>query len=169
MTGNASTRAVGMSAANEPKSPTPMGGASVSEVLARLEAAECGSRELDAEVASVCEDGEVVWIQNRYIEGSNPAIRRPSANHLGGFVNDPCYSYTTSLDAALALAERIWPHVMWRVGHDPDDGSFKAQLATAQKPGDQPAVHANASTSALALCIAILRARQASNPTAEGV
>lgn len=34
MTGNASTRAVGMSAANEPKSPTPMGGASVSEVLA---------------------------------------------------------------------------------------------------------------------------------------
>lgn len=34
MTGNASTRSVGMSAANEPKSPTPMGGASVSEVLA---------------------------------------------------------------------------------------------------------------------------------------
>lgn len=34
MTGNASTHAVGMSAANEPKSPTPMGGASVSEVLA---------------------------------------------------------------------------------------------------------------------------------------
>ena len=32
MTGNASTRSVGMSAANEPKSRTPMGGASVSEV-----------------------------------------------------------------------------------------------------------------------------------------
>ena len=36
MTGNASTRAVGTEAAgrSEPKSPTPMGGASVSEVLA---------------------------------------------------------------------------------------------------------------------------------------
>lgn len=120
-------------------------------LIERLEAAEVGSRDLDAEVASALEDGEVVWIQNRYIEGSNPAIRRPSANHLVGFVNAPCYAYTTSLDAALALAERLnlnGPLVIHRNG-PAEWGVTYIDDDTVYGP-----------TPAIALCIAILKAKE---------
>lgn len=140
-----------------------------SELIERLEKAEGGSRDLDGEIMALT----YRWEQ-RYIGGTcwddYQGTCCPGARHLDWVWVDPeddkwkttaleGYEFTTSLDAALALAERLWPHVMWRVGHDPDDGSLKAELVTAQKPGDPPAVQSNASTPALALCIAILKAR----------
>ena len=127
----------------------------ITSLIQKLEGAEVGSRELDAHVwASVngyelFEHDGAGW---RYRMHPDDIMRHERTSYIS--------PVTTSLDAALALAERLWPHVMWRVGHDPDDGSFKAQLVTAQKPGDPPAVHTNAATPALTLCAAILRAKQ---------
>lgn len=121
-------------------------------LIERLEAAEVGSSELDDSVMISALDGEMMdWWDDIAEQHQIKAADGSRVNVT---------PVTTSLDAALALAERIWPHVMWRVGHDPDDGSFKAQLVTAQKPGDPPAVHGNAPAPALALCVAILKAKE---------
>ena len=69
MTGKASTRAVGTEASgrSEPKSPTPMGGASVSEVLAQwlCEDANLAKRALsDEQFIALCAD-VMAWIGQR--------------------------------------------------------------------------------------------------------
>ena len=132
---------------------------SITSLIEKLEEAEVGDQDLSLEVNLALEGGEAVPKMTNYTMEPCWAIRRPNAAYVGGFENGPNYPVTQSLDAALELTERIWPHVMWRVGHDPDDGSFKAQIVTAQKPGDPPAVHTNAATAPLALCAAILRAK----------
>jgi hypothetical protein len=134
----------------------------VPELVARLEAATEGSRELDGLIATL-----FGWVfETRIPEFRSPKWWPPGPlamkDRTSAYAYAKAYppSVTTSLDAALALAERLWPHVMWRIGHDPDDGSFKAELVTAQKPGDPPPVSANGATPALALCIAILNATE---------
>lgn len=125
---------------------------SITSLIEKLEGAEAGSNALSDQVLSACG-----YIEIRFPMDSCPYWVHASAPKTVLSVNQE--SVTSSLDAALALAGRIWPHVMWRVGHDPDDGSFKAQIVTARKPGDPPAVHTNAATAPLALCAAILRAQ----------
>ena len=167
MTGNASTRAVGTEASgrSEPKSPTPMGGASVSEVLAGLEAAECGNRELDA----------LVEVEARTAEAERSGLAREHwakwRASASGLVGDPHTQYpsrpfTTSLDAALALAERVLPG--WGFFLRKDKDGCNCGLVYPEASFVTPGC-GSSPTPALALCIAILKARQASNPTAEGV
>ncbi|MGO1160571.1 hypothetical protein ACTOV4_01275 [Brucella sp. C7-11G] len=71
--------------------------------------------------------------------------------------------YTSSVDEAIALVRRLWPDMMYRVGNDgegSDPSLYKGELFI---PGEQKdsyftGVH---SVDAIALCIAILRAKEA--------
>lgn len=98
------------------------------DLIAKLEAAESGSRELDV----------AIW------------------DALGGWsVNNPP-SYTTSLDAALALAERVLPG--WFLSLDTSGVHARLWI------GERPSFAGLAATAPLALCIAILKAtREKSN------
>lgn len=117
-------------------------------LLPRLEAGEA-SRELDA----------LLWClyDPRPLEQTDdgPAIWKRDPVDTIAFDGPP--PFTTSLDAALALAERVLPGCMWRVGFDPDDGSMKAEIVTSAPKCIS--AKANHDTAALALCAAIVKAR----------
>lgn len=98
--------------------------ADLSALIARLEAAEVGSRELDYAVKAWLEPIDEYW-----------AIRVAA-------------DWTTSLDAALALAERLELDA-WRVTYAAMM-NWKAHDPRGSAPKTMP----------LALCIAILRAKQ---------
>lgn len=121
--------------------------ADLSALIARLEAAEAGSRELDAAVADVLfprftRDGEAV----PGFPGRWPFA--PGSAH-----DAEVTPVTTSLDAAVALAERVLPG--WQVGM----WTTKQNAVGSVLREDGGAFDANASTPALALCIATLRAK----------
>ena len=73
---------------------------------------------------------------------------------------------TASVDAAIALARRIWPDVMYRVGNHAegyDPGLYLGEIFLCDDKRDSYLTGV-ASTDAIALCIAILRAKEASKP-----
>lgn len=112
--------------------------ADLSALIARLEAAEVGSHELDKAVAIACGSSIQVWAETA-----------SDGTFLGSV-----RAYTTSLDAALALAERVlegWQVGMW---------TTKQNAVGSVLRDDGGAFDATAATPALALCIAILRAKQ---------
>lgn len=117
----------------------------MSDLVARLEAAEAGSRELDAEIAT-----EVLgW---KWIEASHvwelPAGSSWSASRSRWGVP----AYTSSLDAITALIGEKLPGWSWSVGSD-------GQAAVSSPPkGHYVAFGTVANTPALALCAALLRA-----------
>lgn len=103
--------------------------ADLSAIIARLEVAEAGNRELDLVVVrAVGEDTSLL--------GWPP--------------------YTTSLDAALALAERVFPDGRWMVERT-HQGTGWAMF----QPGEFAKIRAmvDAPTPALALVIATLKAK----------
>jgi hypothetical protein len=65
-------------------------------------------RELDAAIDVAMFGGETIWKTANYTMERYPASRRPSAAHLGGFVNDHVPLVTSSVDAALALIPKGW-------------------------------------------------------------
>lgn len=73
---------------------------SITSLIEKLEGAEVGSRELDADVAL-----QVGWTVH------------PGDNWIGPHAEIAVPDYTTSLDAALALAERVLPG--WHIGVQP--------------------------------------------------
>lgn len=105
-------------------------------LIERLEAAEGGSRELD-------------W-----------SISDAFGERHGGNV---CPIYTTSLDAALALAERALPGYFWEIQICPYTTTVQGALESWNEglaAPDVGGVYADARTPALALCIAILKAKE---------
>lgn len=99
------------------------------ELIARLEAAEVGSFDLDY----------VVWFSVDDEEGPT--------------------NCTTSLDAAIALAERVLPHwYVYRISDERNHMSCPGWGAGLGERNGMRIEYARAKTSALALCIAILRA-----------
>ncbi len=117
-------------------------------LLSRLQDAPVGTRELDREVAAVVNQG--------------PFIETIGTNK---FEIDPP-DYTTSLDAALALAERVLPDHEWSVGCLPvsDDADYEEHhnfgallYSRYTKPYD---AMAHGATPALALCAAIIAAKE---------
>lgn len=115
-----------------------------SDLVERLTAAEAGSRELDAA------------IERRF---ADPSIAQPD------MIDWAQARYTQSLDAALALAERVLPdHYRGPISMTVA-GSGQAFIDHTDPCG--LGVGAFGNTPALALCIAILKAR-ASNPVNEG-
>lgn len=131
--------------------------ADLSAFIARLEAAEAGSRELDAHVE----------VAVRAIEAAKTGLAREHwAKWIVSrdfWVEDEHTAYqpapvTTSLDAALALAERVLPG--WRVGLNSDHDRGPLWSAQVKRRGEtwRP-IGELAPTPALALCIATLRAK----------
>ena len=124
-----------------------------SDLIARLEQATEGSRELDA----------VTEVEKRACEARDTGLTPDQAaqwRHLGdGWVGDyhtkyMAPHYTTSIDAALTLVDtdRFWARIVI-------DREFGA--ATLFEHGEQHigGATAEAATAALALCIAALKAR----------
>lgn len=118
------------------------------ELIEKLEAAEVGSRELDALVFCALNPG---WREGRGIQAG--AVIRAGSMRTPDLV-------TASLDAALALAERVLPnHKGWGIATH-QENKFGAVMA--HDPfGNSGGVEAYGKTPALALCIAILKAKSA--------
>ena len=124
-------------------------------LISRLEAAEVGSRDLDVLVAMTLEpetaqpSGGWLWYTTTgYVESINP---RPS---------------TTSLDAALALAERVLPDWKWELSWGSDDAWASCapefwRPHHGQDASDAGGFEVTAKTRPLAICIATLRAKAA--------
>lgn len=112
--------------------------ADLSALIARLEAAEVGSRELDWDIGAALFTG----------------VRGCAAPNA-----------TTSLDAALELVKKVLPGWLWDVTTITTAvGGLRKPLASVVRPdqpeGEEIKTWGYGSTPALALCIAILRAKQ---------
>lgn len=134
------------------------------ELVARLEATSAGSRGLDAAITA--------HLNGALLKPYPPATDfGPSAkwqfwsldgaHFLGNESKFPVPPFTTSLDAALALAERVLPGWLWNLaaetyGCDAELFSPRGECWDGHGP-------ATGATPALALCIAILRATTASS------
>ena len=145
--------------------------ADLSALIARLEAAKVGGRELDAHVEVAARAFEAAktglarkhwakWIVSRdfWVEDEHTAYQPAPA--------------TTSLDAALALAERVLPgccvlvgdykglanHTRWNGEGDARATKGWCSLSPDDAASSNHRVHAH--TPALALCIAVLKAKQ---------
>lgn len=122
---------------------------SITSLIEKLEGAEVGSRELNAKVCDATNPHD-----------SGPYVHAPSMMRAFGYASE----VTTSLDAALALAERVLPG--WRMHFLQDqDGIYQTDntatrwavgIRKKRGPGN---VQSKAATPALALCAAILRAQ----------
>ena len=129
----------------------------LSPLIAKLEAATEGSRELDAEIWLFVTPG-ATRKQSSYIHKATQ-IRcfidetRQADGHL---IIVP--HYTTSIDAALTLVPKS---TLWAVGQM-EDGPF-CRLVILNKDGSylDGAIESGGSTPALALCVAALKAREA--------
>lgn len=125
-----------------------------SELVARLEVAEAGSVELDCDIGIVLGD----WSPPRRAvrDPDRPDIwRRDGIKHY-----QPYAEVTRSLDAALALAERVLPGLgAWDVGYAYNAAPLHYARLVIVREGP-PEEFGRAATPALALCIAILKASQ---------
>jgi hypothetical protein len=141
---------------------------SITSLIEKPEGFETGSRELDWLIADATGHPSFA----RKIEGFWPPFNERSR------ADKDVPAYSTSLDAALALAERVLPGWGWLVRSDEERGAF-ANLTrwdfapvvdTVSISFGRPVAHAGdptnggraapvfARTPALALCAAILRA-----------
>ncbi|MBB4799710.1 hypothetical protein HNP32_003470 [Brevundimonas bullata] len=125
--------------------------ADMQELIARLEAAEVGSRELDAVVWAATNGYELVrfdgagWLYKMHAED----IQR---HERTGFIP----GFSQSIDAALALADRIIPG-WWIELRRYSDGWYVKVAPHSSKEAD--ALQGFQKPAAIALCIAILKAK----------
>lgn len=130
--------------------------ADLSALIARLEAAEVGSRELDAEIARAM--GWEVHNARRNGLWVVPFGEHDTCDPEAMFALG---NYTTSLDAALALAERVLDGWRWSVQQL--GPNYEASLTLPNGVfllSSDTEVYAIGKNPALALCIAILKAKQ---------
>ena len=127
----------------------------MTDLIARLEAAEVGSRELDEAISTAMCDSKF----RTCIEGLSDEQGGMWMYEFEGHAPSSALRVTTSLDAALALAERVL------------DGDFSYDLFHDFGGYNRAKVHGitdgpvsgegKAETMPLALCIAILKAKDA--------
>lgn len=127
-----------------------------SALIARLEAAEAGSRELDGAVWYAIHEPDVQH-GCLHVEQTEQGPMEVLTCELGSKYADCVGNYTTSLDAALALAERALPGWGFFLRKDKDGCNCGLLYPDAHfvTPGC-----GSSPTPALALVIAILRAKQ---------
>ncbi len=101
----------------------------ITSLIEKLEGAGVGSRELDC----------AIWTAT----GGWDHVERPP-------------TFSTSLDAALALVERVLPGWVWNMGNDLP---CWVHLWIDDRNYDGNPIKSDAATPALALCAAILRAQ----------
>jgi hypothetical protein len=126
-------------------------GSSLSTLLTRLRAATWPDRELDAEI-------EILF---------SPFLSDLPRSDAGGWLHPafglvaPPQEYTSSIDAAVALAERALPGWYWSAYSKDGYGLAHARMEEPEDTGR--GTRADAPTPALALCIAIVEALEAKN------
>lgn len=133
----------------------------MNELIEKLEKAEAGSRELDAEIAAALRippPGAAKWIKNwrgRYIAHTPPG--RVKVQHSDGTtgVHWSAAYYTTSIDAALTLVPRT---CVWKVYSDFPGDVFWAEVFDPRYEFSFSSCERSAP--ALAICIAALKARK---------
>lgn len=132
----------------------------ITSLIEKLEGAEAGYQDLSLEVNLALEGGEAISKITGFTMEPYWAIRRPNAAYVGGFEDGPNYPVTTSLDAALALAERVLTMGAWDVGYTYNsDRPYYARLVIVRDDEGQPEIYGRSAAPALALCAAILRAQ----------
>lgn len=135
----------------------------MTDLIERLEK-EGGSRELDAEVfAATSADHTTYWSLKRYQTGHEEFLRGckrdglvvgPTGCGTIGSVRTP--NLTTSLDAAIALCERVLPDPFWGLHTNRVVANvYHADVGTRQP---HRTWLGSADIPATALCIALLRA-----------
>ena len=135
-------------------------------LIARLEAAEVGSRELDGDIHRVLFPDDLIMTDSGSVGPvKREAVRKPvkEVPQVPGDVIADCMGvtfYTTSLDAALALAERVLPGWVWNMGNDLP---CWVHLWIDDRNYDGNPIKGDAATGPLAMCAAILRATGASS------
>lgn len=115
----------------------------MTSLIERLEGAEVGSRELDADLQDAlfcCQIKRERQLLQSYVF------------HMGDGEWELIPHYTTSLDAALALVERVLPGWAWSVGNKAQGG--QAYLMRGLGDG---LIEGKGASPALALCIALLK------------
>lgn len=131
-------------------------------LIERLEAAEAGSRELDGEIHLKFSGDYRILYDRQWT-----AIR-----DLSGWTTTRvafwtgCPAYTSSLDAALALAERVAPDFCLNLTQRRAEKSQFWEVLYLNPKGEPEA--ANAPNAALAMCLAVLKATAAAETGAVG-
>lgn len=113
-------------------------------LIARLEAATEGSRELDAEIAKMV--------------GTFRSERSKDEYHGTHFGPDYSPPYTTSIDTALTLMSEGW---FWDIQNEPEFGGYCRMTDVPDIGEKMKDIVGYASTPALATCSAALKAREA--------
>lgn len=126
-------------------------------LIERLEAAGEGSRELDGAVWYAVHEPDVEH-GCLHVEQTEQGPVEVLTCELGSKYADCVGAYTTSLDAALALAERVLPG--WCISLQRVNG-WRAALADSPI---SPDFYSDAATAPLALTAAILKAYATSKP-----
>ena len=127
-----------------------------SDLIARLEAATEGSRELDA---------EIWWFAHgplpRFAESLEEAIVAAKVGRIAGSKHARVLRYTTSIDAALTLVPTGW--YTMHAGQNPMSGTWYWGIGCNAGLIDESAHDADSDhqtkSGALALCIAALKAQ----------
>lgn len=144
------------------------------ELRERLEAASGPDREIDVWMHAVL-GFDTPRVDIYFPEGTLQHWWKQSHLRFGGAgtrdplrlirpFTDPIHevpTYTSSLDAALALVERKLPGWGWQVHSKSDSPHNDCFAFLGEDVADGPAYRAYAKTPALALCLALLRAVEA--------
>jgi hypothetical protein len=128
------------------------------DLIKRLKEAEVGSAELSAHVIKAALAPAETWVAQSPFNGAWLIYERREKPRLwepGGSLRN--LSPTESLDAALALAERVLPGWGWCMRTD-DTGQCFANVFPKCPNTDRIYFDVYAATPALALCAAILKA-----------
>jgi hypothetical protein len=131
----------------------------MTDLIERLKAATEGSRELDAQIwGAVNGNGSPIVTVSEYEPPRLFCNPRPDIEWVGYDLYNVAPAYTTSLDAALSLVPEGW---CGNVDIAPIEDSPGCELLNLAAGVDGRNVDVRAQTSALALCIAALSAREA--------
>ncbi len=120
-------------------------------IIERLEAASGPDRELDGAIAL-----SFGWTFEKMKGDRRPYYRKPGNTEY--YLRSEPPHYTSSIDAALSLVPE---DAFWRIGHDgegADPSEYRADVLLSRHP-DPIVCSEVASTPAITLCIAALRAR----------
>jgi hypothetical protein len=129
------------------------------DLIARVEGATGADREIDIAIACAVRNPPIGVSRSTWESWPGQDGRFTGLIHCGGFTIERPPEFTASLDAALALCERVLPSVFWNVGvSDTKAPRYSADVAcpgSGERPGYTPA---------LAVLSALLRALQAATP-----
>ncbi len=127
-------------------------------LLAKLEAATEGSRELDAEIImEICDDAIIgPWPCGE----SEPVVFHAQA--IGIVDKSPVPAYTTSIDAALTLVPEGWALLRINQYHETSNPAWGwgVEMRYYTNPEIGLAIGESRASLPLAICIASLRARE---------